>query len=105
MAQGPSIVVGVDFGTTFSGVAWAFKESAGEIEVLSTWPGGGNRTSVKVPSTISGEARTASWGYQVGPFMDALRGIKLILDEEQETMYSPSLCSKKLLAILDKDAV
>ncbi|RAH65714.1 Hsp70 family protein [Aspergillus aculeatinus CBS 121060] len=105
MAQGPSIVVGLDFGTTFSGIAWAFKGSADDIEVLSTWPGGGNRTSMKVPSTISYGARTTRWGYQVGPFMEAFRGLKLLLDEEQETTYPPSLCSKKLLAILDKDAV
>ncbi|OJK00196.1 hypothetical protein ASPACDRAFT_51993 [Aspergillus aculeatus ATCC 16872] len=93
MAQGPSIVVGVDFGTTF--------RSADEVEVLSTWPG----TSMKVPSTISYGTRATSWGYQVGPFMEALSGLKLLLDEEQETTYPPSLCSKKLLAILDKDAV
>ncbi|PYI35839.1 putative Hsp70 family chaperone [Aspergillus indologenus CBS 114.80] len=60
---------------------------------------------MKVPSTISYEARTASWGYQVGPFTEAFRGLKLLLDEGQETMYPPSLCSKNLLAILDKDAV
>ncbi|PYI16694.1 hypothetical protein BO99DRAFT_465129 [Aspergillus violaceofuscus CBS 115571] len=60
---------------------------------------------MKVPSTTSYEARTASWGYRVGPFTEAFRGLKLLLDEEQETMYPPSLCSKKLLAILNKDAV
>ncbi|PYH98153.1 actin-like ATPase domain-containing protein [Aspergillus ellipticus CBS 707.79] len=97
MAQGPSIVVGVDFGTTFSGIAWAFNESVNEIEVMSTWPGGGNRTSVKAPSIISYGAQNSLWGYQVGPFTDAFRGIKLLLDEHQQTTYPPSLNSKILL--------
>ena len=63
MTEGPSLVMGVDFGTTFSGyvhtltllfdqchriinlknrVAWALEgsESLEDVEVLSTWPRG-----------------------------------------------------------------
>ncbi|KAH1964545.1 hypothetical protein KXV80_005890 [Aspergillus fumigatus] len=44
MAGGAPILVGLDFGTTFSGIAWAFDGPDDEIEVISTWPGGGNTT-------------------------------------------------------------
>ncbi|PYI00230.1 actin-like ATPase domain-containing protein [Aspergillus sclerotiicarbonarius CBS 121057] len=101
----PSIIVGLDFGTTFSGIAWAFKGAVDNIEVMSTWPGGGNRTSVKVPSSMSYGTKASTWGYQVRTYAEAFRGIKLLLDEDQETTYTPSLYSKKLLIKYDKNAV
>ncbi|KAB8206672.1 actin-like ATPase domain-containing protein [Aspergillus parasiticus] len=105
MARGPSIVVGLDFGTTFSGIAWAFEGSVDELEVISAWPGGGNRTSVKVPSVISYDGQRTYWGYQVRPFTEAFRGVKLLLDENQETKYTPSLASKALLVKHKTNAV
>ncbi|OOO07679.1 Heat shock protein 70 [Aspergillus oryzae] len=105
MARGPSIVVGLDFGTTFSGIAWAPEGSVDELEVISAWPGGGNRTSVKVPSVISYDGQRTYWGYQVRPFTEAFRGIKLLLDESQETKYTPSLASKVLLGERKTNAV
>ncbi|KAI7459930.1 actin-like ATPase domain-containing protein [Hortaea werneckii] len=49
-------VVGVDFGTTFSGVAAAYSanpEAPDEINIIKSWPGGNNITSDKVPSEIA----------------------------------------------------
>ncbi|RMY77204.1 hypothetical protein D0862_13600 [Hortaea werneckii] len=51
-----SLVVGIDFGTTFSGVAAAWSgqpDKPDEINVIKSWPGGNNITSDKVPSEIS----------------------------------------------------
>ncbi|KAI7260445.1 actin-like ATPase domain-containing protein [Hortaea werneckii] len=51
-----SLVVGIDFGTTFSGVASAYSADLNkpdEIVVIKGWPGGNNITSDKVPSEIS----------------------------------------------------
>ncbi|PYH46334.1 Hsp70 family protein [Aspergillus saccharolyticus JOP 1030-1] len=112
-AQGPSIVLGVDFGTTFkSRVAWAFKGSSDDIEVISTWPGRGNvwryckpATSAKVPSTLSYGVHATTWGYQVGPYNEAFRGFKLLLDQEQETEYPPSLACKERLMRYQTTAV
>ncbi|KAL4919228.1 hypothetical protein BDW62DRAFT_209940 [Aspergillus aurantiobrunneus] len=103
--EGPSIVIGIDFGTTFSGIAWTLGGSIDDIEVLSKWPGGGNRTSVKVPSDISYERQKIRWGYQVGPFTEACRGMKLLLDEDQDINYTPSIESKPFLHKYGKDAV
>ncbi|KYG41583.1 hypothetical protein M433DRAFT_7834 [Acidomyces richmondensis BFW] len=50
------IIIGVDFGTTFSGVAEAYSGTpvaANEINVIKTWPRGNNVTSDKVPSEIT----------------------------------------------------
>jgi hypothetical protein len=53
----PRLIVGIDFGTTFSGyvnyfllayqanlrsVAWGMDGCPDDIEVIQTWPGGGN---------------------------------------------------------------
>ncbi|KAL4860415.1 hypothetical protein BDV12DRAFT_205095 [Aspergillus spectabilis] len=103
--QGPLIVVGLDFGTTFSGVAWALEGSISDIEVLSSWPGGGNKTSMKVPSVISYNGHSIQWGYQLGPLTEACRGIKLLFDEDQETNYIPFIASKALLSRQGKDVV
>ncbi|KAL4742706.1 actin-like ATPase domain-containing protein [Aspergillus similis] len=86
----PSIVIGVDFGTTFSGhvvIAWTLGGSIDDIEVLSQWPGGVNRTSVKVPSNISYKDGNVQWG----------RGPNIT--------YTPSIESKALLLSYGKDAV
>lgn len=57
--ESPRIVVGIDFGTTFSGfvtdrnvksvlkadddsIAWALEDCPDDIEVIQTWPAGGN---------------------------------------------------------------
>lgn len=37
------------------------------------------------------------WGYQLGPFAEACRGIKLLLEEDQEVKYTPSIESKAML--------
>ncbi|KAH1613864.1 hypothetical protein KXV74_004355 [Aspergillus fumigatus] len=105
MAGGAPILVGLDFGTTFSGIAWAFDGPDDEIEVISTWPGGGNKTSPKVPSVLSYDGLNINWGYQVHPFAEAFQGIKLLLDESQEIKYAPSLASGALLKKYKKDAV
>ncbi|CRG91300.1 hypothetical protein PISL3812_08348 [Talaromyces islandicus] len=97
-----SIIIGLDFGTTYSGIAWALKDSENLVEVVSTWPDGGNRTSPKVPTTISYDNQKFSWGFQTTHSEDVIRGIKLLLDPDQETNYNPFLNAKKLLKSLDK---
>ncbi|KAL4960015.1 Hsp70 family protein [Aspergillus stella-maris] len=101
----PKLVVGLDFGTTFSGIAYSVGGSLEDIEVHAQWPGGCNRTSVKVPSDISYGEKGIQWGYQVGPFAEACRGVKLLLDERQDVKWPPSIDSRKLLRRLHKDAV
>lgn len=103
-------------------IAWALAGEYENVEVVSTWPGGGNseisdlnkiyeqsltcyRNNSKVPTTVSYENREFQWGYQTGLSGDTIRGVKLLLDESQESRYSPALASKKILKRLDKDAV
>lgn len=47
------IIVGIDFGTTHSAVAWALTSSPEDYEVITTWPGQVGKDWGKVPSDIS----------------------------------------------------
>lgn len=64
------IVVGIDFGTTYTAVAWAEASNPNQIEIIRNWPTAGQLVGPQVPSEIaySEEDRNAfSWGYNISP--------------------------------------
>ncbi|KAH8196314.1 hypothetical protein TruAng_009526 [Truncatella angustata] len=108
------LIVGVDFGTTFSGppatytqvcyvnadrdpsVAAVYTSTPDDVEIIKTWPGGNGITSDKVPTEISydtpanaptGTAPTIKWGFQFKPEESRLRCIKLFLDRSQKLPF------------------
>ncbi|PWY73462.1 actin-like ATPase domain-containing protein [Aspergillus eucalypticola CBS 122712] len=104
----PRIVIGLDFGTTYSGVAWALRDCPDKPEVIMSWPGAGNRlwrrliptgTTPKVPSTMVIKCGgRVHWGYQTNYLIgDNIRGMKLLLDEPQNSGYVASLIDAGLL--------
>ncbi|PNP54385.1 hypothetical protein THARTR1_05592 [Trichoderma harzianum] len=67
-AQEPTIVIGIDFGTTFSGVAWTTSSRPGHINMITNWDTVKNHCSdkEKVPSVIHYDDKgEVSWGYSV----------------------------------------
>lgn len=101
------IVVGLDFGTTYSGVAFTYSATPEDVDIIKTWPGGNGITSDKVPSEIAYELleqpaaqqvdytleqhnptaklpRQIRWGFQFKPEDPRLRCIKLFLDRNQK---------------------
>lgn len=108
-ANADRLVVGVDFGTTFSGVAAVYTSTPDDVDVIKTWPGGNGITSDKVPTEIAYDLPPAStsngtavlgspsatrngftpssgikWGFQFKPEDSRLRCIKLFLDRNQK---------------------
>lgn len=57
------IVVGVDFGTTYSGLAWASTHRPDHRETITTWPAG--EPSDKVPTKLRYVAGETQWGFGV----------------------------------------
>jgi len=48
------LIVGIDFGTTFSGVAFAFATNTeAKEDIITEWPGAGNQTKQKVRQFLS----------------------------------------------------
>ncbi|KAJ2905254.1 Hsp70 family protein [Zalerion maritima] len=90
------LIVGIDFGTTFSGVAAVYTSTPDDIEIIKTWPGGNGITSDKVPTELSydvpssapeGTEPTVKWGFQFRPEEGRLRCIKLFLDRSQKLPF------------------
>ncbi|KAK5690192.1 hypothetical protein LTR97_012380 [Elasticomyces elasticus] len=96
------LIVGVDFGTTYSGVAAAYSANPDDIDIIKTWPGGNGITSDKVPTEIAYDVVPVPevspidapregvkpvgirWGFQFKPEETRLRCIKLFLDRNQK---------------------
>ncbi|KAI6777669.1 hsp70 family chaperone [Emericellopsis cladophorae] len=64
MEQRPDILVSVDLGTTYTGVAWMTPRMP--VQVINNWPSDGGQNERKVPTTLlyNGDGVTvSSWGF------------------------------------------
>ncbi|KAJ5747486.1 uncharacterized protein N7511_009182 [Penicillium nucicola] len=79
------LVVGIDFGTTFSGVAYATASEflKGTISTISEWPGCGADEG-KAPTEIDYDNGITSWGYDIHPDADPVRWFKLLLLKNED---------------------
>ncbi|KAF4419189.1 actin-like ATPase domain-containing [Fusarium acutatum] len=103
------LIVGIDFGTTYSGVCWATTEGQKKLQLITDWPNPSTpiANAEKVPSTISyKDGRVNNWGFGVDVDEEHLRWFKLLL--EPESTYSQAVKevhqSNKLLGTMDKTA-
>ncbi|RPA76190.1 actin-like ATPase domain-containing protein [Ascobolus immersus RN42] len=82
------VIVGVDFGTTYTGVSFVSSQSPEvvDIRVIDSWPGKNgqvdNRTLEKVPTEISyaSDGSPNEWGYQLAAGASRYGCFKLMLD-------------------------
>ncbi|KEZ45567.1 hypothetical protein SAPIO_CDS1903 [Scedosporium apiospermum] len=79
------LIIGIDFGTTFSGVAWATVDDleSDEIHLITTWPGTG-REEGKVPTELFYEDGKTMWGFEVPRDGDPVRWFKLLLLKSED---------------------
>lgn len=111
------LVIGIDFGTTFSGVSWLFcvpENPPGEPQIVSRWPSqfAKNNAQGKVPSTVFYDKDTGgmSWGYNIPSDVEPLHWLKLLLleysdlpkDQQQSTRLRNA---REMLESLGKTAV
>ncbi|KAI0139600.1 actin-like ATPase domain-containing protein [Hypoxylon sp. NC0597] len=79
------MVVGIDFGTTYSGVAWAtiadFEKD--QINLVTSWPGSG-REEGKAPTELFYEHDQVMWGYGIPADAEPIRWFKLLLLKEED---------------------
>ncbi|KAL4723347.1 hypothetical protein ACLX1H_009839 [Fusarium chlamydosporum] len=63
MEEHPDLIVSVDLGTTFTGVAWM--RHGIPIQIVNDWPGSDDRGDRKVPTTIvyNADGSISSWGF------------------------------------------
>jgi len=87
------LVIALDFGTTFSGIAFCFpNQQDTKVASIIDWPGG--ESAPKIHTLISYDAKDSkkfSWGASVNRMTDSIIGIKLMLDPAQERpLYLPA---------------
>ncbi|KAK7753361.1 hypothetical protein SLS62_004651 [Diatrype stigma] len=111
------LIVGIDFGTTFSGVAYAVVQGEARptnINVISQWRGVKQMSTyerVKVPTKIVYDpAGKIHWGYEVPDDGDAIEWFKLLLVEEKDLSEklrgsNNTQVPRKKLDDLDKDVL
>ncbi|KAF2113651.1 hypothetical protein BDV96DRAFT_647905 [Lophiotrema nucula] len=102
--------IGIDFGTTYSGVAWTISGSNPKVEVVTSWPNAPGE-DVKVPSAISyKDGSVTHWGYSIPPEAEPVRWFKLLLLSDLDLPpkvrnHSYLKAARKLLQKLNKDVV
>ncbi|KAL6919654.1 hypothetical protein FSHL1_003633 [Fusarium sambucinum] len=80
-----TVVIGIDFGTTFSGVSWAHSREPDAIEIVTCWDSELNHCSdvEKAPTQLyfDGLTHDVKWGYGIPLDKDPLKWFKLLLLE------------------------
>ncbi|KAL0639028.1 hypothetical protein Q9L58_001910 [Maublancomyces gigas] len=91
MTSNHRLKVGIDFGTTFSGISWIYTMKPDEVNVVMKWPGAPN-ASAKVPSEIlySSDGTVRKWGFQLKFPDEPIAWFKLLL---HPTQYDFADCS------------
>ncbi|KAK7415518.1 hypothetical protein QQX98_005872 [Neonectria punicea] len=92
-----AIIIGIDFGTTYSGVAWAYSRDPDDIEVVTNWHvtrGIGCADSGKVPTQIHYGSEDTTWGFGIPLDKDGLQWFKLFLLEEKDVPEDVSTSSQ-----------
>ncbi|KAL8693889.1 MAG: hypothetical protein Q9218_001354 [Villophora microphyllina] len=100
------LIIGLDFGTTFSGIAYAFTNTnKPEPTSILDWPGLEGFKQPKVPTILSYDPKQKNvftWGAQKHKNAK-VEGIKLLLDPGQETpLYIPETNTSAELKKLGK---
>ncbi|OXV10443.1 hypothetical protein Egran_01797 [Elaphomyces granulatus] len=88
--EGDSLIIALDFGTTFSGIAYAFSTDSEKIYTITNWPGGEDLIAPKVPTVIRydpGSTTSFQWGYEITSLDDKITALKLLLDPDQPRPY------------------
>ncbi|KAM6531674.1 hypothetical protein FSOLCH5_001128 [Fusarium solani] len=85
------IIIGIDFGTTFSGVAWAYSREPDQIELVTSWDSELNHCSdvEKAPTQLyyDKQADDSQWGYSIPADKDPLKWFKLLLLDDRDVPH------------------
>ncbi|KAI8671215.1 hypothetical protein NCS57_00595700 [Fusarium keratoplasticum] len=102
--EAPILIIGIDFGTTYSGVAYSRRKNPPKL--ITNWKNlrNFNQDKEKVPSAVFYDQMTAgesSWGYAVPIGEGVLRWFKLLLVDENdlpsEIRSSPHVATARAL--------
>ncbi|PKS07026.1 hypothetical protein jhhlp_005623 [Lomentospora prolificans] len=89
------IIVGVDFGTTYSGLAWTVAHRPERLATVTAWPDAADHevVSEKVPTRLRYQGNDTQWGFKIpvnAPQHEILEWFKLDLDPTLPTIGQPT---------------
>ncbi|KAH8127859.1 hypothetical protein LI328DRAFT_154282 [Trichoderma asperelloides] len=101
------LIIAVDFGTTYSGIAYCFANQRNSSPIpIDNWPGATGIDVPKTPTVICYDKqnpRNFVWGGSVEPQADSISDFKLLLDPSQKwPEYIPIINITKKLEELPK---
>ncbi|EXK29750.1 hypothetical protein FOXG_11731 [Fusarium oxysporum f. sp. lycopersici 4287] len=104
------LIIALDFGTTYSGIAYCFTNQRDCTPVsIKNWPGAESPDAPKIPTLIKydkGNPNLFTWGAALNNQSDGIVGVKLLLDVKQEIpMYIPKRDAKRAIEALPKTPV
>ncbi|UKZ81449.1 hypothetical protein TrVFT333_009221 [Trichoderma virens FT-333] len=97
VTQRTKLIVGIDYGTTYSGICYALSNASG-FQDITTWtryPGAASHIAehtVKAPTRVAfkdenDDLDRTAWGYEVEAGMKSYSWTKLLLDETQSSVF------------------
>ncbi|KAK3398271.1 hypothetical protein B0T20DRAFT_498039 [Sordaria brevicollis] len=86
-ASANQVIIGIDFGTTFSGVAYTYSNKIDRMEIITSWDSDlhSNSDEEKAPTAISyGPQNELVWGYAIPSEKEQLKWFKLLLLDSED---------------------
>ncbi|ENH65841.1 Heat shock 70 kDa protein 12A [Fusarium oxysporum f. sp. cubense race 1] len=104
------LIIALDFGTTYSGIAYCFTNQRDCTPIsIKNWPGAESPDAPKIPTLIRYDKKNPdsfTWGAALNNQSDGIVGVKLLLDVKQEIpIYLPVRNVKKDINALPKPPV
>ncbi|OAL28843.1 hypothetical protein AYO20_09323 [Fonsecaea nubica] len=102
------LIIALDFGTTYSGISYAFTTDPEKVFTVDSWPGG-DRIAPKTPTPLQyepGSDTNFKWGYELDHRQgEKIECIKLMLDPDQPRPYFIPVDVQAEIAKLPKPVV
>ncbi|KAM0543978.1 hypothetical protein ACHAPJ_012073 [Fusarium lateritium] len=78
------VAVGIDFGTTYSGVCWARSTNPKEVNLIKGWASADHRNQNEVQVPTLYDIDSGKWGYEITPDMKPMKWFKLLLLNDED---------------------
>ncbi|RGP77158.1 heat shock 70 kda 12b [Fusarium longipes] len=78
------VALGIDFGTTYTGVSWARSTDPSDLNSITGWPSEDHRNKNQIQMPTLYDVKTEKWGYQITPEMKPMKWFKLLLLNKED---------------------
>ncbi|KAI1070938.1 hypothetical protein LB507_010920 [Fusarium sp. FIESC RH6] len=95
------VAVGIDFGTTYTGVSWARSTDPKDINSITGWPSSDHRSKNEIQVPTLYDFTSHKWGHEITPDMKPIKWFKLLLLKKEDLTREAGGDSQQLKQTLD----